>query len=558
MEASRVDQGQPCQEPPREATWEELLLQPTPPSESTLLGAPVEEIVTALMRMRDPGGWSFHGQDIDRHGRIFQLVGHLLGPRDQRLSLFIYECIMDAMADPQGSAEGVRKLLDDLESQGMKPTATMCQSALASLANHPDYGLRQEILDIMRDFWFSVDQDARQHVAVGLLRDEQYELAYARLTDMIEQGALVAPWVYDVFILVFGKLGFLDEMLLLLRQRKDLGESNHVATSLLFYALDVCSQAFHREGTMYAWNTAVRSSVVQPSDGIIENVLATAARHGYAALATEALDVLSQRARVLPFHYEAVVEAFAGSGDVAGGLRVLGVMKRNGTSIGREHTTSIRTAIKRIPRIIDQAEAALRKLGATEVVPLAAVSAVVEAAAEAQGSERAMGLYGDVARLCGEEAEATTMQTLIVHSRTDETRRALARDYTANVAKQADPAREPGVYGILIAACAKTGELDLALRFAAHMVALAGPGGLGRRQMGWVKPLLDCAAANDDGRIWDVMDEVERRGDEGTRTMLRMLLLQKRLARRATRHQMVSSTTGLAALDTAIPTAPTA
>ncbi|KAM4064679.1 pentatricopeptide repeat protein [Hirsutella rhossiliensis] len=554
MEASRVDQGQPpCRRTPREATWEERLLQPTAPSEATLLDAPVEEIVTALMRMRDPRGWSFYGQDIDRHGRIFQFVGHLLGPREQRLSLFMYECIMDAMADPRGSVEGVRKLLEDLESQGMKPTATMCQGALAALANHPDYGLRQDLLDMMRDYWFTVDQDAKQHVVVGLLRDEQYELAYARLTDMIEQGALVAPWVYDVFILAFGKLGFLDEMMLLLRRRRDLAESDHVVTSLLYYALDVCSQAFHREGTIFAWNAAVRSSMVQPPDGIVENVLATASRHGYAVLATEALDLLSRRARVLPYHYEAVVEAFAGSGDVAGALRVLCIMKKNGTSIGREHTSSIRTAIRRIPRIIDQAETALRKLAEVEAVPLAAASAVVEATAEAQGSERVLALYGDVAMLCGEAVEATTMQTLIMHSKTGETRRALARDYTAKMAEQADPVRSPGAYEKLITACAKEGELDLALRFAAQAVALVGPGTTSRRQLGWMKPLLDCAAARGDGRIWGVLDEVERRGDEGARKMVRMLLLQKRLAKRAAGRQASSSTTGLETDGTTTP-----
>lgn len=539
MEMSCVHQAGQLQrhESPGEATWEEKLLQPTAPSEATLLDAPVEEIVTALMRMRDPRGWSFHGQDIDRHGRILQFVGHLLGAREQRLSLFMYECVMDAMADPQGSVDGVRKLLEDLESQGMKPTATMCQSALVSLANHPDYGLRRDILDMMKEYWFTVDQDAKQYITVGLLRDEQYELAYARLTDMIEQGALVAAWVYDVFILAFGRLGFLDEMMHLLRRRRELDESDRVVTSLLYYALDVCSQAFHREGTRFAWNAAVRNSMVQPPDGVVENVLATAARHGQAALATEALDLLSQRARVLPYHYEAVVEAFAASGDMAGALRVLCIMKKNGTSIGREHTSSIRTAIGRMPKIVDQAEAAVRRLAEAGAVPLAAASAVVEAAAATLGSERAMGLYGDLAMVCGEAAEATTMQTLIMHSKEGETTRALTRDYTAKVAEEADPARSPGAYSKLITACAKAGELDLALRFAARAVALVGPGDESRRQLGWVKPLLDCAATRGDGRIWDVLDELERRGDEKTRTMLRMQLLQKRLARQAAGRQ---------------------
>lgn len=433
---------------------------------------------------------------------------------------------MDAMADPQGSAQGVRKLLDDMASQNMKPTATMCQSALAALANHPDYALRQEILAVMQEFWFTTDTPAKQSVVLGLLRDEQYELAYAKLTEMIEQDVRIEPWVYDIFILVFGKLGFLDEMLLLLYRRKNVNGSDDGMTSLLYYALDVCSQAFHHAGTVFAWNAVVRSSLLQPSDGIVENVLATAARYGDAALATEALERIAQRTRVLAYHYEAVAEAFARSGDMAGAFRILGIMKQNGIRIVRGNTRAIHEALKSSPRLIKEAEAALRGLEPDGQLPLAVVSVVIEAIAETHGGEQAMALYRDVPGLCGEQAGASTVQTLIIHSRDSETRRSLARDYTARTAQGDDPARNPHVYNPLISACASAGEMDLAFRFAAQALAL----GSTRRELAWVKPLVECAVACEDGRIWEVVDKLD---DDDTATMVQRMLQQTRLAKRA-------------------------
>ncbi|PNY29859.1 Uncharacterized protein TCAP_00228 [Tolypocladium capitatum] len=476
--------------------------------------------------MRDPRGWSFHGQDIDRHGRIIQLAGHLLAARGQPPNPFTYECLMDAMVDPQGSANGVRKLLDDMNSQNMTPTATMCQSALAALVNHPDYTLRQEILSVMQEFWFTIDTPAKQSVVLGLLRDEQYELAYARLTEMVEQEVRIEPWVYDIFITVFGKLGFLDEMLLLLHRRRNVDASDDGMTSLLYYALDVCSQAFHHSGTVLAWNAVVRNSLLQPSDGIVENVLATAARYGDAALATEALERISQRTRVLAYHYEAVAEAFARSGDVAGAFHILSIMKQNGIMIVRGNTRAMHEALKRSPKLIKEAETALRSLELGGQLPLAVVSVVIEAIAELHGSERAMDLYRDVPSLCGEQASASIVQTLIIHSHDHETRRSLTKDYTANIARDDDPARHPHVYNSLISACAEAGEMDLAFRFATQAMAL----GSTKRELAWVKPLVQCAVACEDGRIWEVVDKLN---DDDTTTMVQRTLQQTRLARRA-------------------------
>ena len=543
---------------PREGTWAERLLAPEPPSSTTLHKAPVDEIMAALTAMRNPRGWSFHGQDMDRHSRIVQLVEHLLGPRRLQPNIFIYECLMDAMADPQGSAEGVRKLFGDMGKCGMQPTAALCQSALEALAVHPDYVLRQEIVDLMRELWFAVDTPARQSVVLGLLRDGQYELAHARLTDMVEQGAHVDAWVFDIFAVVFGKLGFLDEMLQLLQRRRSMhasstaARSSDVLTSLVYFALDVCSQSFHHAGTAFAWNAAVKNSLLQPPDGIVENVLGTAARHGDAKLAAEALDLISQRTRVREYHYEAAAEAFARGRDMAGAFRTLCIMKKNGIHITRGGTRVLYGELRRSPALVRDAEAAVRSLAPDGLLPMAAVGAVMEAMSELDGSEDAMGLYRDAKDLCGERPDSSLMQTLIVNSRKAETRRALASDYAANIAEYDDAVREQDVYETLIPACTEADEVDLAFRFARQAISSlpcspppsseaaaaasavsASDGGAPRARLGWLKPLVNCAVAHEDARIWQIVDELNNKEDAETTAAVNRVLQQTRLARRA-------------------------
>ncbi|KAG5984306.1 hypothetical protein E4U55_005277 [Claviceps digitariae] len=521
----------------------EPLLTPTPPTEEALRQASLHDIVAALLKMRQPQGWNSNGQEIDRHSRIMLLIRHLLSERCEPPCHFIYECVMDAMAYPQGSVKGIRKLFEDMASLNLKPTSEMCQSALAALTNHPDYVLRQEVLDTMEDYWIDIDTAAKQSLVLGLLREEQYELAYLRLTDMLDQKIRIAPWVYDIFIVVFGKLGFLDEMLSLLYRRKSLVNEDKDIAAILYYALDVCSQAFHYPGTIFAWNCLVRTSLVQPSDGVVENVLATAARHGDATLATEALDKISQRTRLLAHHFEAVVEAFAADGDMAAAFRALCVMSKNGNPIVRGNTRALYAALVQHPTLIQDAEESLRSIASPEQpVPLAAVGVMVEALAETRRIEAAMDLYRDVPRLCGEPANSAMMLALILHSRDTDVTRSLVRDYKAHVAANGDAGddlpQRPHVCKAMVIACAEANELDLAFQFAHQAVEGVGAdpnkeeASAGQHDLSWLKVLLGKATEVEDARIWTILDKLGSQ-DEATDRELTKMLRQARVMRRA-------------------------
>ncbi|KAG6057648.1 hypothetical protein E4U17_001107 [Claviceps sp. LM77 group G4] len=513
------------------------LLRPTPPTEDMMRQASVADILAALRLMRQAEGWNY-GHQIDRHDRILLLVRHLLLERRHPPTFLIYECLMDAMIDPQGSVKGIRMLLDELAARDMKPSLPICHSALAALSIHPDYVLRQQVLDAMQDQWFTIGQDAKQSLVLGLLRDEQYELAYLRLSEMVDQNEAIDSWVYDIFIVVFGQLGYFDELLLLLYRRKSFVDEDKDVASLLYYTLDVCSRAFHYRGTVFAWNTIVRTSLLQPSDGVVENVLATAARHGDTALATEALDKISRRTRLLAHHFEAVAEAFAANNDMDGAFHALCVMHKNGIPIVQANTRGLYEALRRSPELIHIAEESIRSLVSSgQQVPVVAVGVVVELIAETQGTEAALDLYNDVPELCGEPASSTTIQTLIVSSRHMETTRALVKDYAALVAVGGDegPVRSLHVYNSLIIACVEADDLDLAFRFAFEAINAMGRGGnqeaSEKRDLSWAKMLLQKAGEVEDARIWTVVDRL--REQEGMEDEVVKILRQARLRRRA-------------------------
>ncbi|KAF4125250.1 pentatricopeptide repeat protein [Geosmithia morbida] len=424
---------------------DEVLLRPTPPTEETLSDTPTEEIAAALRRMRAVQGFSVHGQRLDRYQRILQLVEHLVGKRGWPPSdAFVYECMMDAMADPRGSASGVRALLRSTWSDA-GPSEMACRSALTALSVHPDYALRQQVLSAMRTYWMAEDdRDVAQSVLAAMLREGQVEMAYDRLMRLVDDGERVDLWLYDVFVVVLAREGHLDEMLSVLLRRKQAKGADHAMLSLTGHALDVCAAASHLDGVVWAWTAAVRNDRIQPSDGVLENVLATAARHGNVGIATEAHAMLSRRGRVQIHHYEALVDAFARDADAPGALRVLNIMQRSGFRVEREHTRSVYALLRSSDNdVLDAAEAALREMADESQdgrVPPGIVSVVVEARSKNHrgGSDAAHALYADFRHLTGEDPAASTIQDMILHSNVFDRTRGYLDDY-----KRLVPGDEP-------------------------------------------------------------------------------------------------------------------
>src|SRR5687768_10379900 len=98
---------------------------------------------------------------------------------------------------------------------------------------------------MMRSTWTDLTVRDTEHVILGLLRDEQYELALEKLEDVIRGDRnAVASWILDIFILVFSRKGFVDEVLRLLNYRLQ-PTYPQIHLNILHQVLDICSSTYH-------------------------------------------------------------------------------------------------------------------------------------------------------------------------------------------------------------------------------------------------------------------------------------------------------------------------
>ncbi|KAF4966187.1 hypothetical protein FSARC_6071 [Fusarium sarcochroum] len=451
------------------------------------------------------------------------------------------------MADPMGSSLGVRRLLEDMFVHKIGYTAELCYSALEALTVHPDYVARQDIIDIMNRYWFEFTVPARQNIALGMLRDGQYEMAFEKITELMESKDRVDLWVYDIFIVEFGRMGFLDEMLQILKKRKHAQGTHTAFRSIMLTALDVFSQAFHLKGTVFAWADVIQTSVHNPSTGILENVLATGAKHGDTSLATKALDMLSKRTngRLLHQHHEAVLEAFVNAGNMTSAFSTLKMVQNSGWIVIKGHTRLIYRHLLKSPDLIDTAVSTIANMHKEGPLPLQLVMVTVEALAQVQNAEAAMPLYRDIYFLTGHHPGYVLIKHLLERSAGVETKYALAKDFDALVVKGTEkPGEALSAYEIMIPACAEKGDFDLAFSLAERVISLLGKMESRKklnngsspykpwRTHEWVEPLVDHALKAKDSRVWRFVDELDL-GNDAPAKMIRQLLQRHPIERPA-------------------------
>ncbi|KAF3767582.1 hypothetical protein M406DRAFT_217485, partial [Cryphonectria parasitica EP155] len=326
------------------------------------------------------------------------LVKHVLA--DGALpNTFLYETILIQHALTDGSADVVRKLLKEMREKQVPWSSTAYHSAIRALAIHPDYLLRNDVIREMKERWIEILPKGHRYIALGLLRDEQYELALEKLQEMIRNGIVVDPWVYHIFIYVFAKLGFTDDALRIVRYRLD--KAKNVPVNVWYFLLDVCSKHQNHEATTYIWNRAVQAGVVNPSDGIALNVLNMAAAYGDTELATRVIQYLASRGtRLSRPHYEALADAYNVQGNMERAIETYCIMDGAGAEVNQSSTGSLRQALRRNPALIDQAVQAMADLKLRYKVPIGIFNAVLNemARSDADHPEEAFGKALDLYR----------------------------------------------------------------------------------------------------------------------------------------------------------------
>lgn len=248
------------------------------------------------------------------------------------------------------------------------------------LSIHPNYLLRNEIIEELYQRWFSLTTDGWHDIILGLLRERQLESALSNLELLRKQGLTIQPWLYDMIVYMLCSIDELDEALKIMQYRVSTS-SHSVSPTLWSHFLDTASRAFHYEATLFAWRYRVEPGYLNPSSGMCINVLNTCVRRRHHHLALSVFDILEKRKH--PFqlhHYEALLECMLSVNDLRGAFSVLCSNPRTSVKLTEASTRAIYIHLAQRADRPAEALALLHDLkdeGAQ--IPHAAINCIIEA-----------------------------------------------------------------------------------------------------------------------------------------------------------------------------------
>jgi hypothetical protein len=219
---------------------------------SSIDNSPIERLHSRLRQLTTEAG-AYH--------KITQLVEYLIRERGDKPGLIHYDALIKANADAEfGNAEVVKDLLVEMKQDGIIADSGLYHGVLQvriygrqmdagwlveqALAVHPDYLLREQIMQEMKERWFGLSPQGWHHLVAGLIRDRQYEVAMDKLEQMQSDEIIVQPWLYDIFMFQLCEAEELDEAFKLLQYRYHAQRSG-ILPSVWYYLLDKFSNAFH-------------------------------------------------------------------------------------------------------------------------------------------------------------------------------------------------------------------------------------------------------------------------------------------------------------------------
>ncbi len=377
------------------------------------------------------------------------------------------------------------------------------------LAIHPDYLLRNALLREMREAGVDLSVDGKGSVLLGLLRDNQNEMALEYWEQMYQGGTEIPEWVSETFVYVLTLRGFVGEAFQAFRQILDKGggdDTGSASLGLWHYLLDECSRGLEYEGTSFIWKKMVLPGTINPSDGMLLNVLNTAARHGDPTLATTAIEMLSKRDVTLrAHHYEPLIESYVEAGDMENAFRVLCIMADSVMNVGRSSTRSIFLWLKRAPERVDEAVRVLNSLSKEHSVPVIAVKVVLEALLSAgAGFSRTFAVYHQVCEICKSGPGAATMLMLLEACGNAESAVLLVQEMD-----RFSIPPSPELVDHLIRCFAHDGSLDVALMHFDELFGLASGYRLSQRT---IDEVLERCVAEKDQRGFRAAEEGVRMG----------------------------------------------
>lgn len=270
----------------------------------------------------------------------------------------------------------------------------------------------------------------------------------------------------------------------------------------------------------------VETTEMYPADGTCTAVLNCAARHADPNLATSAIGFLSKRSTVLGLHhYEALLEAYVGVGDIRTAFRILNIMTKAGLTPDAHSTRSIYLYLADSTfNALDGWEIlkSLKEDGYT--IPIAAVNVVLEAVIFTNNSnhsrEHALDFYKELHKICDAGPNIETFNTLLrglAHYPKDSKPKAM---FLASEIQALSLKPDQLTYDRLILICLQpeNADFDDCFRYLEEMMVVGKDKVDASGRRGWwmrpgtavalVKRCVECG----DKRTWQLMEDLRDRG----------------------------------------------
>jgi hypothetical protein len=124
----------------------------------------------------------------------------------------MYIAALQSLVSPdKGTAGLIRRTLEEMQAEGLAIDSRVCHVALEALAVHPDYILRTQLLEYMREKWYTLSPSGANYVVAGLLRERQFELALERMEGMERENVPVFAWTRDLAMWLLLRDGEVEE-----------------------------------------------------------------------------------------------------------------------------------------------------------------------------------------------------------------------------------------------------------------------------------------------------------------------------------------------------------
>lgn len=288
---------------------------------------------------------------------------------------------------------------------------------------HPDFCLRQEVLQKLRDRWLTLSPAGWHFLVAGLLREHKFEMALEQFSLMQRKDITVEDWLHSSIIYHLCDMGELDEVLRLMQVR--VSQGHDMTSELWMHVLQTAIEAQHFMTSRFVWRRMVELGYLHPPSTVCSDVLRLAASVSDIEIAESVFRHLARRALPPTLQdYQQFIVANVGAGDLPAALGVLCTMHEAGLSLDQTTTQPILAYM--IQSQTDRREAwqILKRLhNEKHNIPLASVRVIAKLCEhDAQNDptvvDDAVGFYNEIHTLCPQGADLQVYNTLIRMCRT--------------------------------------------------------------------------------------------------------------------------------------------